>query len=168
MENCASYVRSWSDVEFFEDSIQALSDYKQVPYLFVLVTNQSVIGRGLETLEKISSINDQIVGVVKERGGRIDGVYLCPHSPDEKCDCRKPQPGMLLQAAVDHDINLSESIMIGDALTDLEAGIRAGVKQTILLKTGRGTNQMQLPQFSRYQSSLIYNNLADAFKNYFQ
>ena len=166
IENCTNYVRSWDDVEFFEDSLQTLTNYSDLPFLFILVTNQSVIGRGLEPFEKINGINSRIMQVIKEHGGRVDGVYICPHSPDDDCDCRKPNPGLLLQAAKEMDIDISNSIMVGDALTDLAAGEAAGVKQTILLKTGRGEAQSMLPEFSQYKSSLIYNNLAEAFEKY--
>ncbi|MEM7348157.1 MAG: HAD family hydrolase [Chloroflexota bacterium] len=167
IENRDSYVRSWDDVEIFDEAIETLVQMRNLPYVIVIVTNQSAVGREIISLEQANFINNKLVSIIREKGGRIDGVYICPHSPIDNCDCRKPKPGMLLQAAQDLHINLAESIMIGDALTDLEAGIQSGVKDTILLETGRGKAQASLPQASNYQSSLRFLTLTEAIETYF-
>jgi D-glycero-D-manno-heptose 1,7-bisphosphate phosphatase len=146
IENRANYVRSWADVELFPTALQALAQIAGIPHKIFIVTNQSMVGRGLVSLAEAQAINTKLVQIIHEHGGRIDGVYLCPHAPKDKCACRKPLPGLLQQAQVDHHIDLANSIMIGDALTDVMAGENAGISQNILLLTGRGKVQSQLPQ----------------------
>ena len=167
IENRDAYVRSWDDVEIFDTAVDTLARMISLPYLIVVVTNQSAVGRGIISYEQAVEINDRLVSIIQNRGGRIDGVYICPHSPADECDCRKPKPGMLLSAAKELDIDLENSIMVGDALTDLEAGIQAGVKDTILLETGRGRLQASLPQAAEYGNSLRFPDLAAAIESYF-
>ncbi len=162
IENRADYILSWDDVEVFDFSVQALANCADSEYLFVIVTNQSPVGRGLLALEDAQSINNRVVQIVRENGGRIDGAYICPHAPIDACDCRKPNPGMLLQAAAEHDIDLNQSIMIGDALSDLEAGKRAGVAHCLMLLTGRGAEQAKLPEAESYKDVLKFKNLPEA------
>ncbi len=165
MENRANYVRSWEDVELYPQAIAALARIRSAPYKIILVTNQSVVGRGIITLAEAQAINDRIMVEVMEGNGRIDAAYICPHAPSDNCNCRKPRPGLLLQAAADHAIDLSRSIMIGDALTDIAAGQAAGVAQTILLLTGRGRNQAQLSQTQHLAPYQIYATLSAALSN---
>ena len=167
IENRDAYVRSWDDVEIFEEALETVIKLKTTDYLIVIVTNQSAVGRQIITIEEAEAINNRLIDIIHDRGGRIDGAYICPHSPDDDCHCRKPEPGMLLQAANELDIDLAESIMIGDALTDLEAGIRAKVKQTILLETGRGSAQSALPEAANYKDSLRSPDLSHAIDTYF-
>jgi D-glycero-D-manno-heptose 1,7-bisphosphate phosphatase len=145
-ENRAEYVRSWSDVSLYPQALRALALVRDWPYKIIVVTNQSAVGRGIISLAQAEAINEGIVTAVAQHGGRIDAAYLCPHAPAANCDCRKPRPGLLLRAAREHGIEIGRSFMIGDALTDLEAGTAAGVAQTILLQTGRGQAQLQLPR----------------------
>ncbi len=162
IENRANYIRSWDDVEIYPQALQALAQIRHIPYKIILVTNQSVVGRGLITLARAQMINDRLISEIEKGNGRIDAVYMCPHAPHNNCACRKPQPGLLLQAAADHAIDLSRSIMIGDALTDIAAGQAAGVAHTILLRAGRGTAQAQLPQITQHFPFTIYNTLTAA------
>ena len=142
IENQPGYVRSWSHVEFLPGSIRAIQQLNASGYAIVMVTNQSAVGRGIISLEEAMRINQQIVDEVAARGGKIDATYMCPHSPGEGCRCRKPEPGMLLQAAAELDLDLTRSYMVGDAISDVEAGKSAGVA-TILVRTGRGNEQVR-------------------------
>jgi D-glycero-D-manno-heptose 1,7-bisphosphate phosphatase len=161
IENCSNYVRSWADVELFPQAIDALVALRDSPYRIVLVTNQSAVGRGLITRETAEAINDRLLAVIEDAGGRVDAVYMCPHGPDDGCDCRKPLPGLLLRAAADLDLDLDRSLMIGDALTDIQAGQAAGVRSA-LLRTGRGRAQEQLPAADDLPPFPIFDTLADA------
>ena len=87
---------------------------------------------------------------------------MCPHAPKANCDCRKPKPGLLLQAGQELSLDLSRSIMIGDALTDIKAGQAAGVGRTALVLTGRGSDQARLPEAAEIRPLFTYNSLADA------
>ena len=146
IQNRENYVRSWKDVEFLPSSLQALKQLSQTSYKIIIITNQSAIGRGIITMEQAEAINQRIIEEITDAGGRVDGLFICPHTPDDHCFCRKPLPGLILQAADALSIDLPSSAMIGDALTDIQAGSAAGIKTLILVKTGRGQEQFQLPQ----------------------
>ncbi|MFN2116622.1 MAG: D-glycero-beta-D-manno-heptose 1,7-bisphosphate 7-phosphatase [Candidatus Promineifilaceae bacterium] len=161
IENRADYVRSWMDVEFIPGAIEALVRLSTMPYKIVVVTNQSAVGRGIITIEEVEMINEQIMNAIRQKGGRVDAYYLCPHAPEEECSCRKPEPGMLLAAADDLQIDLQKSIMVGDALTDIQAGKRAGISNNYLVLTGRGMDQLQLPLVDSTRPFSIINSLAD-------
>jgi D-glycero-D-manno-heptose 1,7-bisphosphate phosphatase len=167
IENCANYVRNWQDVTFFPQALTALARIRAIPYKIIVVTNQSAVGRGILSLETAVALNERILDVVREGNGRIDASYLCPAKPGTDDPCRKPRPGMLLQAAKEHNLDLNQSIMIGDALTDIQAGQAAGVKQAILLLTGRGEAQSQLPQAKDLPSFAIFPALGEALNHLF-
>jgi histidinol-phosphate phosphatase family protein len=141
VENSDTYVRSWDDVVFIPAAIEALQKVASLDVAVVIVTNQAVVGKGIITLEHATKINQRIVDVITAHGGRIDAAYLCPHRSDEACDCRKPKPGMLLRAARDCGLAVSRSVMVGDAITDMQAGRAAGAR-TVLVRTGRGAEQL--------------------------
>jgi D-glycero-D-manno-heptose 1,7-bisphosphate phosphatase len=140
-ENRADYVKSWSEAEFLPGVFGALRRLAQADLAIVLITNQSAVGRGIISHKEAVQINRRIVGTIRAQGGRVDGAYLCPHHPDENCACRKPRPGLLLQAADELDLDLGRSYFIGDAVTDMQAADAAGVKG-ILVLTGRGQEQV--------------------------
>jgi D-glycero-D-manno-heptose 1,7-bisphosphate phosphatase len=162
VENRPDYIRSWSEVRLIAGAIRALALLAGSPYKIVIVTNQSAVGRGLISQETATQINDLLVSMIHGSGGRVDGIYLCPHSPDDACTCRKPKPGLLLQAADALSLDLSRSWMIGDAWSDMQAGLQAGVQQTILLRTGRGEQQLRRPPPEPQISPLIFDNLLAA------
>ncbi len=141
-ENRADHVRTWEQVVFLPGVFRAMQRLAGSPFVVVVVTNQSAVGRGLMSAETLASINRGIVQQVQQAGGRIDALYACPHGPDDGCPCRKPRPDMLLQAAQDLAIDLERSYLVGDAVSDVEAGLAAGC-QPIMVRTGRGTKQAQ-------------------------
>lgn len=162
IENRSNYVRSWEDVHIYPQALRALASIKGSQYKIAIVTNQSVVGRGLITMERANEINDRIVAEINKHGGRVNGVYMCPHAPQDNCACRKPQPGLLQNAARELSLDLSRSIMIGDALSDLQAGQLAGVNRTILVLTGRGPEQVDLCKAAKLRPFQIYDTLSDA------
>jgi D-glycero-D-manno-heptose 1,7-bisphosphate phosphatase len=101
----------------------------------VVVSNQSGIGRGLITVDEARSVHERFIGLIAGEGIVLDGTKYCPHPPEAGCDCRKPSPGMLLEAAEDLRLDLGRSFMIGDKVSDVEAGERAGCT-TVLLGSG--------------------------------
>ena len=161
IENRAAYVRSWNDVLIFPQAVAALAQIADAPYKIILVTNQSVVGRGIISLATAQGINDRLVGEIEKAGGRVDDVFMCPHAPSDQCHCRKPKPGLLLQAAQRHHLDLAQSVMIGDALTDVEAGQQAGVGQVGLVKTGRGAEQLRLPRPEGLRPFSVFTDLAE-------
>lgn len=133
------------DLELIEGVSDAIRYINKSEYLAVVVTNQPVIARNLCTIEELDFIHNTMETKLGEDKAFIDAIYYCPHHPDSgypeerkeykiDCECRKPKPGMLLQAAKDLNINLEESIMIGDRESDIEAGKNAGLNETYLIE----------------------------------
>jgi D-glycero-D-manno-heptose 1,7-bisphosphate phosphatase len=164
IENQPEYVRDWSQADIFPEAILALANSNIKGYKVVIVTNQSAVGRGIISIETAQGINDRLVNVIREKKGRVDGVYLCPHGPHDDCDCRKPKPGLLLQAADELSLDLNRSWMIGGAWSDVQAGQTAGVRGTIMVKTGRGAKQLLLHRPKDIDGFLVCNDLPQAIE----
>lgn len=165
IENRTDYVRRWEDVHVFPQALLALAKASQGPYKIVLVTNQSAVGRGLMSMASAEAINHRLAALIEEAGGRVDGIFLCPHAPEADCDCRKPKPGLLLQAAKELDLDLGRSVMIGDAFTDLMAGQAAGVGRLALVRSGRGSEQDRLPRPEGLKTYQVYDTLKCALED---
>jgi D-glycero-D-manno-heptose 1,7-bisphosphate phosphatase len=161
IQNRPNYVLSWSDVEYLPQSFEALRIIHPTIKI-IIITNQSAVGRGLITLQAAQALNQRIEQEIRDHGGRVDGSYMCPHSPQQACQCRKPQPGLILRAARELDIDLDNSLLIGDALSDILAGKNAGIPKNILVETGRGSQQILLPELHLIDDILIYKNLLTA------
>lgn len=164
IENRAEYIRRSEEVIAIPQALQALARIRSSPYKTIIVTNQSAVGRGIISLEEAWEINRHVVKQVLQAGGRIDAVYMCPHVPEDACPCRKPQPGLIHQAAQELSIDLVSSIIIGDALTDLLAGQAAGVGRKALVCTGRGEDQAALPLPAGLDSFRRFDNLSTALE----
>jgi D-glycero-D-manno-heptose 1,7-bisphosphate phosphatase len=164
IKNRENYVRSSGDVEFLPDSLRALQQLSHTPYKIIITTNQSAIGRGIITLQQAEAINQSMIEQIIAAGGRVDGLFMCPHAPQDGCSCRKPLPGLILQAADTLSLDLNTSIMIGDALSDIQAGSAAGIVRLILVKTGRGHDQFRLPQTSSCPPFLVADHLLSAIE----
>ena len=145
------FLRNIDDFELIEGVSEAIKLINQSGYLAIVVTNQPVIARGEVTWEELDEIHKKMETLLGKDGAYIDGIYICPHHPDKgfegerpeykfDCDCRKPKPGLLLQAARDFNIDLSQSIMIGDSERDTKAGLAAGCKASPLLLTNKPNN----------------------------
>lgn len=139
--NRHDYIKSWAEFQFLPDAKNSLAALSRLGLPVVIVTNQSAIGRGIVPASVVEDIHRRMVAEIVVHGGRIDRVLYCPHSPEARCDCRKPQPGMLLQAAQEMNIDLASSYLVGDAATDILAGNRVGCR-TFLALTGRGFQQL--------------------------
>ena len=142
------FLRKIDEFELIEGVSEAIKKINQSGYLAIVVTNQPVIARGEVSWEELHEIHRKMETLLGKDGAYIDGMYICPHHPDKgfegerpeykiDCDCRKPKPGLLLQAAKDFNIDLAESYMIGDSGRDVEAGERAGVKASIKLEENK-------------------------------
>ena len=142
------FLRNIDDFELIEGVAEAIKLINQSGYLVIVVTNQPVIARGEVTWEELNEIHKKMATLFGKEGAYVDGIYICPHHPDKgfegerpeykiDCDCRKPKPGLLLQAAKDFNIDLSESYMIGDSHRDVEAGENAGVKKSIKVEENK-------------------------------
>jgi D-glycero-D-manno-heptose 1,7-bisphosphate phosphatase len=123
---------SSAELEILPGVAEACERLRAAGFMLIVVTNQPDITRGRQTLAALGEVNEEL----RRRVG-FDDLYLCPHDNDDRCDCRKPRPGMLLAAAQAHSLALAESIMIGDRDTDIEAGRLAGCR-TIFVDPGYG------------------------------
>ena len=162
IENRANYVRDWSQVKVFPEAIKALSNPALEGYKIVIVTNQSAVGRKIISIETATNINDRLVNLIRSENGRLDSAYLWPHDPNDDCDCRKPKPGLLLQAAQNLSLDLERSWMVGDAWTDIQAGHAANVQGVIIIKTGRGADQLSLSPPRDIGDYLVCEDLSQA------
>lgn len=129
------YVHKIGDFIFTDDIFKITSYFQKKGYLIIVVTNQSGIARGFYSADDFLELTDWMIFEFSLRSIKIEKVYFCPHHPDfdVACDCRKPNPGMILQAAKDLNIDLEESILIGDNQSDIIAGQSAGIKKNYLL-----------------------------------
>lgn len=131
-ENRIDYVKNTNELKIFDFVGLAITELKSMGFLVVVVTNQSAINRGLTTEKLVNEIHDEIQKYLKNYETVIDRFYFCPHKPNEKCNCRKPRPGLLEKAILEIGIEPNKSWMIGDNDSDITAGIEVGC-QTIKL-----------------------------------
>lgn len=116
------------DLVLYDDTVRLMKQYKKNGYLIIVVTNQSGIARGYFSEEQLKQFNDRMTEELFKRGVEIDDIYYCPHHPDDNCNCRKPKTGMVERAVKEHDILLSQSIMVGDRDdTDGEMARKLGI-----------------------------------------
>lgn len=137
------YVHEIDNFKFIDGAIDVLRELKKMGYMLVLVTNQSGIARGYFSEEQFLQLTEWMDWSLAEQDVDLDGIYYCPHHPEgkgeykEECDCRKPKSGMLLQAIKELKIDPTQSIMVGDKVEDIKAGIGAKVKMNVLVRTGK-------------------------------
>ena len=138
------FLRNIDDFELLPGVSEAIKKINESGYLAIVVTNQPVIARGEVTYEDLNEIHNKMETLLGQDGAYLDAIYFCPHHPDSgfegevkelkvNCECRKPKPGMLLKAAEDYNIDLSESYMVGDGENDVKAGEAAGCKKSVCI-----------------------------------
>jgi D-glycero-D-manno-heptose 1,7-bisphosphate phosphatase len=126
------YLADPAGLEFLPGAAQGLRRLHQLGHRLVIISNQSGVGRGLFSLERLQQINARLRQMVQQAGAELAGIYCCPHAPEEDCACRKPKTGLLLQAARELGFDPHDTIVIGDKTSDVELGRRVGA-MTILL-----------------------------------
>jgi len=132
-----NYLSDQRLVELIDGAAKGLSMMREMGLGLAVVTNQSGIGRGYFTLEQLHLIHERMRNLLAGEGVSIDGIFFCPHTPDDGCPCRKPQPELVVQAATALDFEPSQCFVIGDKPCDIELGQNVGA-QTILVRTGYG------------------------------
>jgi D-glycero-D-manno-heptose 1,7-bisphosphate phosphatase len=160
-ENLTHHVKHWGEFRFLPRSPQAIARLSQAGCRVFIITNQAIVNRGIVAREAVEEINQRMVRELERHGAQITAVAYCPHRPDEGCDCRKPKPGLLLGLAETYGIDLRASVLIGDALADIQAGQAAGC-ETVLVLTGRGADQLALVRQSTDSHVKVVNDLSDA------
>ncbi|OOF34231.1 D-glycero-beta-D-manno-heptose 1,7-bisphosphate 7-phosphatase [Salinivibrio costicola] len=138
------YVASIDNFEYIDGVFEACRALKEKGYLLVLVTNQAGIARGYYSEEDFLQLTEWMDWNFADKGVDFDGIYYCPHHALDgigeyqlDCDCRKPKPGMLLEAAEELDIDLSRSVMVGDKADDMKAAQAAGIETRFLVRSGK-------------------------------
>jgi D-glycero-D-manno-heptose 1,7-bisphosphate phosphatase len=129
------YIKSVEEWVPLPGSLEAIADLTRAGFTVAVITNQSGIGRGLFSEETLAAIHAAMRAAVEAAGGRLAGIFYCPHRPDAACDCRKPKPGLLLQAARRFGVPLDGVAFIGDKASDVEAAQAAGARP-VLVGTG--------------------------------
>lgn len=133
------YIKSPEEWIPLPGSLEAIAQLNKAGHKVVVATNQSGVGRGYYSLQMMHKIHEHMQRSVVSVGGHLDGIYYCPHTPDDHCGCRKPKPGMLLNIAEQHPGNFDEALLVGDSLRDLQAAQAVNIKSA-LVKTGNGAN----------------------------
>ncbi|MFA7230754.1 MAG: D-glycero-beta-D-manno-heptose 1,7-bisphosphate 7-phosphatase [Victivallaceae bacterium] len=144
---------------------EALRKLKANGFMTIVITNQAGVARGLYEEKDIHLVHERICKILAENGAGIDAFHYCTHHPEFSgaCACRKPEPGMLLAAAKNHNLDLHESFMVGDRISDIEAARNAGCKAAYLVKTGYGTEVIAQNDVSQIS---IAENLLDAVNRF--
>ena len=137
-----NYLHREQDVTLVKGAAAALKKLRRAGFMIFIVTNQAGIGRGYYTEGDVQRVHRFLLGLLSKDGALIDGIYFCPHHPEDRCNCRKPSPKFLFDAAAQFGIRLADSFMIGDRLSDLEAGRRASAR-SVLVRTGYGENEIR-------------------------
>lgn len=119
------YVKRWEEFSFLPGAIEAIKAINEKGYFVIVVTNQRGIARGLMTEDDLKELHRKMLQELERHGAHIDDIFYCPHEKNS-CDCRKPKPGMLIQAKEKWDVDFSKSYIIGDSPIDIEAGQRVG------------------------------------------
>lgn len=132
------YVKRPEEFRFIDGSPEAVALLNSRGMDVILVTNQSIIGRGMASMADLERIFKKMTAGVAAAGGRFKDICFCPHTPDDGCDCRKPEPGMIWRAARRHGLDLSRSVMVGDSVKDIGCARNAGCARAILVATGNG------------------------------
>ena len=134
-KDLGKYVTKPEEFDFIPGAVEALKKLHDSEFKILIITNQGGVGKGIYSEEDVEAIHEKMHNLLAKEGVRIDGVYYCPHHPEEGCDCRKPRLGMVNKAVEDHEIDASRSFFIGDKTSDVKAGKDAGCK-TFLVRTG--------------------------------
>ena len=162
------YVHTIEQFRFLPGVFDALALFSKAGYLLIVVTNQSGIARGYYTSQEMTKLHSYMLDALKSAGIHIDKVYFCPHHPEGVveqyavlCDCRKPNPGMLTRARRDLDLNMNASIIVGDKLTDIIAGKRAGIGHAVLVASGHAIDDN-----AKTSADFVFNDLLAAANHF--
>lgn len=141
------YLHKAEDFEFESGAAQAIKTFNDLGYIVIVVTNQSGVARGYYGEDDVIELHKHIDNELTKIGAKVDAYYYCPHHPRVSgkygiiCECRKPGLGMFLNAQEDFDIDFSNSIVVGDKISDIESAVRLGMKP-VLVKTGHGNKEL--------------------------
>jgi D-glycero-D-manno-heptose 1,7-bisphosphate phosphatase len=155
-----NYLCRPEDVEVFPGTGAALKRLQDAGFMLFMVSNQSGVGRGYFTLADVDRVNEHLGRELARDGVRFEKIYIAPEAPDQPSRGRKPSPQFLFDARDEFGLNLAESFMVGDKLIDLECGWNAGVKKSILVRTGYGTG-VERDDAEQIKRAIVVDGLAE-------
>ena len=158
-EDSDAYIKNPSEWIPIPGSLNAIAILNRAGHKVVIATNQSGIARKLYTEAQLHDIHEKMHQSLAKVGGHIDGIFYCPHHPDDHCSCRKPQPGLLLQIAEQFKTNFKNALMIGDTINDIKCA-QAVNCNAILVKTGKGVRTLNAHELEQYPHIRIFENLS--------
>jgi D-glycero-D-manno-heptose 1,7-bisphosphate phosphatase len=159
-EDSVHYVKSVDEWLPIPGSIDAISRLSKAGFTVAVATNQSGLGRGFFSLDDLEVMHAKLTDLVSEQGGEIAGIFYCPHTPEENCNCRKPKSGLI--EAIEHELNISahHAPFIGDSLRDLQCGLNKNCVP-ILVKTGNGAATLEKLHADPFWTGVaVFDNLA--------
>jgi len=133
------------DFELFPDTARAVKLLNEHGFKVIVITNQSGIARGYFTEEVLAEIHEKMKAEIASEGAWLDGIYHCPHHPDEDCGCRKPRPELVLKATRDFDIDLGHSFVVGDLSMDIDLGKAVGCGTVLVKRPSNNTEETTIP-----------------------
>ncbi len=148
------YVSEIDEFEFLPGVFEAIACLSRLGYMLIVVTNQRGIARGFMTEADLAQVHEFMQSTLEEKAVRLDGIYYCPHGNGEGCDCRKPEPGLILKAVRDLELEPTSSYMVGDSESDIEAGVRAGTRTVLIGGQGPGKADMAFTTLLDFASYL--------------
>lgn len=157
-EDSDDYIKSAEEWIPISGSLEAIARFNRAGYTVVVATNQSGIARGYFDVETLHAMHVKMEKLLDQLGGHVDGVFFCPHSPRDQCECRKPNTGLLKEIARRYQYDLHEAIMVGDSLKDIQAAKATGAR-AILVRSGKGENTIESND-PTLDNVPIYDNLA--------
>lgn len=155
------YLHKPEEVEFIPGAIEALARAAQAGFAIVMITNQSGVGRGYFTLEEVHQVHERICRECRAGAVEFLQIYIAPEHPDAPSRGRKPSPQFLFDAREEFDLDLSRSYMIGDKLIDLEAGWNAGLRRSILVRTGYGA-KVEQKEGAKLRDAIVTDDIRSA------
>ena len=158
----SKYIKSWEEFEFLPGSLDALKRLTAEGYRIIVITNQSIIGRGWVSLETLEKIFTRMKAEIAKNGGRIHDIFFCPHTPRDGCRCRKPAPGLITRAAQTHNIDISATTMVGDSAKDILCAKNAGCQYSVLVKTGNHIAAQEILRNENLAPDAVVENLGEA------
>ena len=158
------YLRSPEQVAIFPDAAAALKQLQDAGYLLFIISNQSGVGRGYFTITDVENVHAYLSAELAKAGVRFDKIYFAPEAPDQPSRGRKPSPQFLFDARDEFHVDLGRSFMIGDKLIDLECGWNAGVRQSLLVRTGYGA-KLEKASPEKLVRALVVDDLAAAVRH---
>jgi D-glycero-D-manno-heptose 1,7-bisphosphate phosphatase len=156
------YVTRWEDFHLLPGAIEGIAQLNQAGFCVVIVTNQRCVAKGLLTEAELELLHRRMTDQLARGGATIDAIYYCPHELEPPCRCRKPAPGMLLEAARSRNLDLADSWMIGDSDSDIQTGKSAGCRTAWLLGKNQPTMRPENKAAAAVHADVVASSLLDA------